>query len=167
MKIPLARVVGIIATAMLLAPCALWQGHAAPDPARPNIVILFIDDMGYGDIGPFGATKQKTPNLDRMARGEGIDPAYRPQTQGQILVCGFQFMDWFSYHPKMMPARIRTERDEPYIAKLETALDEFELIVERKIERLVDIGLVIPEPCRKAFAPRTVKEQPKDVYMAG
>lgn len=34
---------------------------------RPNIVIIFIDDMGYADIGPFGATKQKTPHLDRMA----------------------------------------------------------------------------------------------------
>jgi arylsulfatase A-like enzyme len=49
---------------------------ATPRPAvaataQPNVVILFIDDMGYGDIGPFGATKQKTPNLDRMAR-EGM-----------------------------------------------------------------------------------------------
>ena len=34
---------------------------------KPNIVIIFTDDLGYGDIGPFGATKQKTPNLDRMA----------------------------------------------------------------------------------------------------
>jgi arylsulfatase A len=33
----------------------------------PNIVIIFIDDMGYADIGPFGATAYKTPNLDRMA----------------------------------------------------------------------------------------------------
>jgi arylsulfatase A len=45
-------------------------------PARavelpPNIVIIFIDDMGYADIGPFGATQQKTPNLDRMA-AEGM-----------------------------------------------------------------------------------------------
>jgi arylsulfatase A-like enzyme len=38
---------------------------------KPNIVVIFIDDMGYADIGPFGATKQKTPNLDRMAR-EGM-----------------------------------------------------------------------------------------------
>ncbi|MSU24042.1 MAG: arylsulfatase [Opitutus sp.] len=34
---------------------------------RPNIVIIFIDDMGYADIGPFGATAYPTPNLDRMA----------------------------------------------------------------------------------------------------
>jgi arylsulfatase A-like enzyme len=33
----------------------------------PNIVVIFIDDLGYGDIGPFGATLQKTPNLERMA----------------------------------------------------------------------------------------------------
>lgn len=38
---------------------------------KPNIVVIFIDDLGYGDIGPFGATKQKTPNLDRMAQ-EGM-----------------------------------------------------------------------------------------------
>ena len=39
--------------------------------APPNVVIIFIDDLGYADIGPFGATKQKTPNLDKMAR-EGM-----------------------------------------------------------------------------------------------
>lgn len=33
----------------------------------PNIVIIFIDDMGYADIGPFGAKGYPTPNLDRMA----------------------------------------------------------------------------------------------------
>ena len=40
-------------------------------PRPPNMVVVFIDDLGYADIGPFGATKQKTPNLDRMAR-EGM-----------------------------------------------------------------------------------------------
>lgn len=33
----------------------------------PNVVIIFIDDMAYGDIGPFGATAYRTPHLDRMA----------------------------------------------------------------------------------------------------
>ena len=45
---------------------------AADEPApKPNVVLIFIDDLGYGDIGPFGNTKVKTPNLDRMAR-EGM-----------------------------------------------------------------------------------------------
>ncbi|MEM1297303.1 MAG: sulfatase-like hydrolase/transferase, partial [Verrucomicrobiota bacterium] len=39
--------------------------RAADD--RPNIVLIFIDDMGYGDIGPFGNTANQTPNLDQMA----------------------------------------------------------------------------------------------------
>ena len=43
---------------------------AAP-AKRPNIVLIFIDDMGYGDIGPFGSVKNRTPRLDRMA-AEGM-----------------------------------------------------------------------------------------------
>ena len=34
---------------------------------KPNIVLMFIDDMGYGDIGPFGNKINQTPHLDRMA----------------------------------------------------------------------------------------------------
>ena len=38
---------------------------------KPNVVIIFIDDMGYGDVGFNGATGPKTPNLDNMAE-EGM-----------------------------------------------------------------------------------------------
>ena len=34
----------------------------------PNLVVVFCDDLGYGDIGPFGGKLARTPNLDRMAR---------------------------------------------------------------------------------------------------
>ena len=44
---------------------------AATSARPPNVVVIFIDDLGYGDIGPFGATKQRTPHLDRMAK-EGM-----------------------------------------------------------------------------------------------
>lgn len=40
----------------------------AAEEALPNFVIIFIDDLGYADIGPFGATAYPTPHLDRMAR---------------------------------------------------------------------------------------------------
>jgi len=36
---------------------------------KPNFVILFIDDLGYADIGPFRSVLHETPNLDRMAAG--------------------------------------------------------------------------------------------------
>ncbi|MGB7347335.1 MAG: sulfatase [Pirellulaceae bacterium] len=39
----------------------------AADQSRPNVILIFIDDMGYGDVGFNGATVPKTPNLDRMA----------------------------------------------------------------------------------------------------
>jgi arylsulfatase A-like enzyme len=35
--------------------------------SKPNFVIIFADDQGYGDLGCFGSTKIKTPNIDRMA----------------------------------------------------------------------------------------------------
>lgn len=40
-------------------------------PPRPNVIVIFIDDMGYGDVGFNGAKGPKTPNLDRMA-AEGM-----------------------------------------------------------------------------------------------
>ncbi len=40
--------------------------HAA-DAARPNIVVILADDLGYGDLACFGHPKFRTPNLDRMA----------------------------------------------------------------------------------------------------
>jgi arylsulfatase A len=46
----------------------LLRAQAQP---KPNIILILADDMGYGDIGPFGSTKNRTPNLDRMAR-EGV-----------------------------------------------------------------------------------------------
>lgn len=56
---------------LIVSAAPFFASGASREPARPNFVIVFIDDMGYADIGPFGATKQRTPNLDRMA-SEGL-----------------------------------------------------------------------------------------------
>ena len=42
-----------------------------PRSAKPNIIFILADDLGYGDIGAFGQRKIRTPNLDRMA-AEGM-----------------------------------------------------------------------------------------------
>ena len=55
---------------LLLTPLAALPA-AETKPAKPNIVVILIDDMGYGDIGPYGSKLNRTPHLDRMA-AEGM-----------------------------------------------------------------------------------------------
>ncbi len=55
---------------MLFLPC-LGIGQLAKTMAagKPNIIFIYADDLGYGDIGAYGATAIKTPNMDRLANG--------------------------------------------------------------------------------------------------
>jgi arylsulfatase A-like enzyme len=40
-----------------------------PEKTSPNIVLIYVDDLGYGDIGAYGATELYTPNIDKLANG--------------------------------------------------------------------------------------------------
>ena len=61
----------------LLAASPAAAAQAQPDAAdhpqnsRPNVVIIYADDLGYGDLSCYGAHRVSTPNTDRIA-GEGI-----------------------------------------------------------------------------------------------
>ena len=49
---------------------ASWSASVAAEP-RPNFIVVFCDDLGYGDLRCFGHPVIEPPHLDRMAR-EGI-----------------------------------------------------------------------------------------------
>ncbi len=53
----------LFAIVSVLAWCSITRAEE-----KPNFIVINIDDLGYGDIGPFGAKQNRTPNLDRMAK---------------------------------------------------------------------------------------------------
>jgi arylsulfatase A-like enzyme len=77
--------------ALALIALCLFQCVMAPAATRraagPNFVILFADDLGYGDLGCYGHPTIRTPNLDRMAAE------------------GMRFTDFYSAAPVCTPSR--------------------------------------------------------------
>jgi arylsulfatase A len=55
--------------------------------ASPNIIVIFCDDLGYGDIGCYGSTKNRTPHIDSLAKD------------------GRKFTDFYSSSPVCTPSR--------------------------------------------------------------
>ncbi|MFW6189805.1 MAG: sulfatase [Planctomycetota bacterium] len=75
-------------TAMLAALGPFAAAAPSPEDQRPpNFVVVYTDDLGYGDIGCFGATDIDTPRIDRMADE------------------GTKFTDFYSCAPVCTPAR--------------------------------------------------------------
>ena len=54
-------VVGLVAA-------SICEAKDAPTGTPPNLIVIFCDNLGYGDIEPFGSTVHRTPHLNRMAR---------------------------------------------------------------------------------------------------
>ena len=53
---------------LLVLTLSLLACQSPPEAVRPNLIVIFCDDLGYGDLGSFGHPTIRTPNLDRMAR---------------------------------------------------------------------------------------------------
>ena len=58
------------------------------ESVRPNIILIFVDDMGYGDPGCYGGALVKTPNIDALADG------------------GIRFTQGYSISPVCGPSRV-------------------------------------------------------------
>jgi arylsulfatase A-like enzyme len=64
------RFLGLSALAAA-APVLGREGKRTETAGRPHVVFILADDLGYGDLGCYGATKVRTPNIDRLA-DEGV-----------------------------------------------------------------------------------------------
>ena len=95
----------------LLCLALVWlsnsAGAVAPTskPARPNIIIILADDLGWGDLGCYGNKKYPTPNLDRMA-AEGVRSTqfyvpcpYCAPTRAALLTGRYQFRSGVTRNP--------------------------------------------------------------------
>jgi len=56
----------VLLASLMLAALAIGESQAQT-PRPPNIVVIFADDLGYGDLGAFGAPNVRTPRLDALA----------------------------------------------------------------------------------------------------
>jgi arylsulfatase A len=71
-------VLTLVATLLLSPPATLRAGDAASNPkARPNLILILADDLGWKDVGYAGSTFYRTPNIDRLAmEGMRFSQAY-------------------------------------------------------------------------------------------
>jgi arylsulfatase A-like enzyme len=66
---------------LLLGFGSVASSFAASGAAKPNVIFILADDLGYGDVGAFGQKLIKTPNIDRLAvEGTKFTQAYAGET---------------------------------------------------------------------------------------
>jgi arylsulfatase A-like enzyme len=70
-KCHISGIAAIAAIAAAVLPSCNSSGKQEEAAAKPNIVVIYFDDLGYGDTGAYGATAIHTPNVDRLA-AEGV-----------------------------------------------------------------------------------------------
>jgi arylsulfatase A len=80
------KTAGLAAAALAVPGCgSVLERTLSVD--KPNVIIVFCDDVGYADVGVFGAKGYETPNIDRMA-AEGV-----------------KFTDFYAAAPSCTPSR--------------------------------------------------------------
>lgn len=107
------------------------------------------DDLRWGAspdrliVGENGGLEVKCPAPQTMIGYmlDGFGDAYKVQVQGQMLVAELDWVDRFAWHPEMPPVRIRTYRDDAYIAQLRVALTQFCDEMDVLVEKIKSLGM--------------------------
>lgn len=127
--------------------------HGASPDAR-----IFEGDTMVG-LAEIKCPENPANHIEFLVMDE-MNPKYIPQVQGQMLISGAEWVDWFSYYPELPSARIRTFRDEKFIALLANALKNFDDIVNDKFHKLIKLGHIEARPV-KTISDEIVMPQPK------
>lgn len=137
--------------------------------SSPDVIVL---DKGVQvGIAEIKCPENPAVHVDFLL-SKKINPKYKPQLFGQMIVAGFEWVDWFSYYPGMPANRIRTSlADDPeYAKKMETALVGFEKIVMDKLGQLREMGYISEIPKKLIRESRKAAHEPPpsgDFLMAG
>ncbi len=67
----IASLLSLLFLSAIMFSCNSEKKDSTVETVKPNIVIIYLDDLGYGDVGAYGATEIQTPNIDRLA-SEGV-----------------------------------------------------------------------------------------------
>src|SRR4051794_3171833 len=62
------RRLGTAALAAIVSAASVAPAQQPASAGKPNVVLIMTDDVGYGDLGSYGAPDIKTPNIDSLAR---------------------------------------------------------------------------------------------------
>lgn len=113
--------------------------------------LVFKDGKRIGGI-EIKCPKASTHIANLLRVDNAIDPSYIPQVQGQCLIGELDFVDWYSFHPKMPAVNIRTHKDDEYCEKLSKALDQFLITMQDKIKLLKEKGVLFPEKVKEQIS---------------
>ena len=113
-------VVGLAFGGVLL----VLAGACGAASERPNIVLILADDLGYGDLSSYGATKIRTPNIDSLAR-QGVlftdahtEASTCTPTRYGLLTGRYSWTTWLKYSALSTSAPLLIEEDRMTLASL-------------------------------------------------
>ncbi len=86
-KIDRRRFLGALGAGAASLPLLLTENRCSRSSRLPNIIFILADDLGYGEVGCYGQTRIRTPNIDRLA------------------AAGIRFMQFYSGSPVCAPSR--------------------------------------------------------------